>query len=263
MSDRWASPVIDAASDYWQVVRQQGTVRLISTAWGEVRRRLPEQAHGIDRDEALKDFDQVPLQADDKVVAVFVRGHGVEPVHSGMFMAADAPLLSFVQTADRQRFRLLLQDGEIVGLVTLSDLQRLPVYSLLFSVCVGVEALLVACIRRRCGEASDAWLDHLDEQDRATVEWHFKRRRAANVAIDRLSCASLRQEIKAAIGLGLVQRNDARHQDLEALAGLRDAVCHVQEFAATPEQALTLPTQVRAAVALANWLQRALSELNP
>lgn len=263
MSDRWASPVIDAASDYWLAVSQQGTVRLIATAWNDVRCRPLEHARGIETDEQLLDFDQVPLLTGERVVSVFVRGHGIEPVHSGMFMAADAPLLCFVEGADQQRFRLLLQGGEVVGLVTLSDLQRLPVYSLLFSLCIAVEALLVACIRRRCAGAADAWLAHLSERDRAVVEMHFNRARAANLAIDRLSCASLRQEIEAAIGLGLMQRQDARHRDIEALARLRDAVCHVQEVAATPEQALTLPAQARAAAALANWLQRALSEQNP
>lgn len=261
MSSRWSSPVIDATTCHWQTVRQQGTVRLIATPWKDVHHRLLEDAPAVETDQTLRDFDQIPLLAGGQVVSIFVRHQGVVPVHSGMFMAADSPLLDFIESADRQRFRLLLQGGEVIGLVTLSDLQRLPVYSLLFSLSIAVEALLVEWIRRRCGKDADAWLEHLSAAERRRIEQHFERAVRANVAIDRLSCASLRQELEAAIGLGLVSRGGPQHGSLESLARLRDAVCHVQELAATPEQALALPARVREATTLAEWLQRELLEL--
>ena len=60
-----------------------------------------------------------------------------------------------------------------------------------------------------------------------------------------------------------MERGGEPHRGLDALAGLRDAVCHVQDFAATPEQALTVPARVREAATLADWLQRALIEQAP
>lgn len=260
MSARWSSPVVDPARGHWEAVRQQGAVGLIATAWADVQCRSPSEADAIPDEAALHDFDQIPLMSAGQVVAVFVRGGGIEPVHSGMFMAADAPLLDFVESADRQRFRLLLEGGEVVGLVTLSDLQKLPVYSLLFSMAIAVEALLVEWIRRRSGQTRDAWIDHLDPAHRSRIQRHFDRARAANLAIDLLSCASLRQEVEAAVGLGLMTRGDDHHRSFESLARLRDAVCHVQEYAATPEQALAVPARVREAASLADWLQRALIE---
>ena len=172
-------------------------------------------------------------------------------------------VLAFVETADRQPFRLLIAHGEVVGLVTLSDLQRLPVYSLLFGLVIAVEALLVEWIRRACGDEADAWLRHLESGRQRAVERHFEKARAANVAIDRLSCASFTDEINAALGLGLLTRGDEHHLCLEALVELRNDVCHAKEFAHTPERARQVPARARDADTLANWLQEAIVRTDP
>jgi hypothetical protein len=59
-----------------------------------------------------------------------------EPVSARMsrlsdenLIGADASILTFVRNADRQKCRLVLSGLEISGLVSLSDLQRLPVWA--------------------------------------------------------------------------------------------------------------------------------------
>src|SRR5262249_55324712 len=51
----------------------------------------------------------------------------MQPLSSANLIAIDAPLLQFVLSADTNPCRLILDDTEIRGLVTLSDIQRLPV----------------------------------------------------------------------------------------------------------------------------------------
>jgi hypothetical protein len=158
---RWASAVIDSqAGQVLQSARAHGPVRLIATPWENVATRPADQVDGLDSAQATLDFDQIPLTDVDsrRVESIFVRGSGVVPLHANMFMAADSSLMAFVETADQQNFRLLIDAGEVVGLVTLSDLQRLPVYSLLFGLVIAVEALLVEWIRRRCRDDPDAWI---------------------------------------------------------------------------------------------------------
>lgn len=260
---RWASPVIDSqAGEILQAVRAQGPVSLIATPRPRLLCRAATDTAGVEADPALSDFDQVPLLGPDgkRIEAVFVRGTGCVPLHADMFMAANAPLISFVESADLQPFRLLIADGKVVGLVTLSDLQRLPVYSLLFGLVIAVEALLVEWIRRACRDDADAWLRLLDEKRQRYVETYFEKAKAANVAIDRLSCASFTDEINAALGLGLLVSGDEHHHRLQALVELRNDVCHAKEFAHTPERALQVPARARDADTLANWLQEAIDE---
>lgn len=265
-TERWASPLIDSgAGSILRVARSQGLVNLIATPWNVVVTRPAADWQAAAPDDALQDFDQIPLTAPDspQVTAVYVRGIGVVPLHAGMFMAADAPLLTFVESADRQRFRLLVDGGEIVGLVTLSDLQRLPVYSLLFALVIAVESLLVEWVRVRCGNAPDAWLEHLSRMDREQIERFYTQSKIKNIAIDRLSCASFGQEVKVAIGLGLMREGDERHRAVLDLADLRNSVCHAKEFAATLELALGVPSRAREATGLAHWLEQALKSQQP
>ncbi len=230
---------------------------MIATPWENVATRPADQVDGLDSAQATLDFDQIPLTNVEsrRVESIFVRGSGVVPLHSNMFMAADSSLMAFVETADQQNFRLLIDAGEIVGLVTLSDLQRLPVYSLLFGLVIAVEALLVEWIRRCCRDDPDAWIRALSARRQEIIESYYARSQASNVAIDRLSCASLGDEIAAAIGLGLLNAGDANHQRLQELVTLRDDICHAKEFASTPELALKVPQRVRDADALAQWMQ--------
>jgi hypothetical protein len=260
---RWASRVVDTKDGHFlQAIRSQGPVTLIATPRSALRCRPAPSWRRIENDSALADFDQIPLTSRDgrRIESVFVRGEGRAPLNADMFMAADAPLLSFVESADRQRFRFLLADGEVAGLVTLSDLQRLPVYALLFGLVIAVEVLLMDWIRKVCGAAADAWLEDLNAKQRGTIERHWKAAQRSNVAIDRLSCATFGQEIDAAIGLGLFMRDDESHQRLCALKTLRDQICHAAEVAPTPEYALKIPAHVRDAQRLAEWLQRASEE---
>jgi CBS domain containing-hemolysin-like protein len=47
----------------------------------------------------------------------------------GNLLGADASIVAFVRNADEQRCRLIISQNEISGLVSLSDLQRLPASS--------------------------------------------------------------------------------------------------------------------------------------
>lgn len=260
---RWASRTLDGTVDqFLQSIRSQGTVTLIATSRSALHCRPSGSWRRIEQDPELADFDQIPLTSRDgkRIEAVFVRGEGRVALNASMFMAANTPLLSFVETADQQRFRFLIADGEVGGLVTLSDLQKLPVYALIFGLAIAVEMLLMDWVRKTCGATPDEWLDQLMPKQRSAIEKHWTDAQRNNVAIDRLSCASFGQEIRAAIGLGLFVRNDDTHRRFLALKRLRDQVCHAMEFAPTPEHAVQISAQVRDAQALAAWLQHILEE---
>lgn len=253
----WASrPLGASASEYLAAIRSRMPVSLIATPRVALKSQRKDRWREVDGDPDLAGFDQVPITdgAGGHFVAVFVRGTGLVDLREDMFMASDAALISFLESADQQRFRFLLEGRQISGMVTLSDVQKLPVYSVLFSLLIAVEMLLMDRIRKSCGTNDDEWLDHLDRRQRGIVEKHWKVAVKSNIAIDRLSCASFGQEIQAAAGLGLFRGHDERHEALKKLEALRHQICHAVEFAPTPDQALRIPRHVRDAEATAVWL---------
>ena len=260
-----AHPLATPADEFLAVVRSGVPVSAISTPRAALHLGREDAWEAVAEDSALADFDQIPLTdaAGETITAVFMRDEGphpLRPLREDMFMSAEAPLLAFLETADRQRFRLLVDGGRVTGLVTISDLQRLPVYSVLFSLVVAVEMLLMDWIRRASVDDED-WLQHLKSGDRRQIERYWERRRAENLHVDRLAVASFTHELTAADGLGLFRDDASRRGALERLIGLRDQVYHGIDIAPTAAHALELPDHARNALSLVAWLHAQINDL--
>jgi hypothetical protein len=261
--NRWASqPLRTSANDFLSAVRSEIPVSLIATARADLKCECNHRWQEVETNTGLADFDQVPLTDSEglRIEGVFVRGKGRLELREDMFMAANAPLLSFLESADQHRFRFLLMDSTVSGMATISDIQKLPVYSVLFSLVVAVELLLTDWIRKRCCKNHDEWLLHLTKSQRGTVEKHWQNALKENLAIDRLSCAAFGQEIQASIGLGLFDNHDDQRTKLKALEQLRHQVCHATEFAPNLTKALRIPVNVRDAHSIAIWLQEQIAK---
>src|SRR5262249_13112548 len=139
-------------------------------------------------------------------------------------------------------------------------IQKLPVYSVLFSLVVAIELLLVDWIRK-ASRNEDEWLNHLGKEQRKLIEMRWKQANRRNLELDRLSCATFGQELRSARGLGLFGNDLTWFENLKVLGVLRDLVCHAAKFAPTAEQAQMIPGQVRNAQAVAVWLQRKITEV--
>jgi CBS domain-containing protein len=109
-------------------------------------------------------FDYLPVQADsgDTIIGIFCRkevptdadatvSDVMRPLSGSNLISADAPLLEFIYAADMQPCRLVLDGAKIDGLVTLSDIQRLPVRTALFGLFIHLELLLTEAIRLAIG----------------------------------------------------------------------------------------------------------------
>jgi hypothetical protein len=244
----WASKALGTpANEAVAAVRTGITIESIATprAMLEVRQKdfWPACKHDAD----LSDFDNVPLIEGNEIVGVYEREKdAVRGLSETMFTASDASLLSFVENADTRKFVFLVRENEIVGIVTLSDIQKLPVYCVLYSLLISVEMLLVELIRRACRAEPEKWLGYLDRESRRKIEDFWRKSRQENLTLDRLSCASFGNELTAAHGLGLISSDESA--TLRRLNGLRDLVSHGKEFALTLNRALEIPSQVRDAL---------------
>ena len=140
--NRWASkPLKTSAIEFLSAIRTQFPVSLIAIPRAELKCWTADGWEEVEAHPDFRDFDQVPLTdaRGQRIEAVFERGNGRLALREDMFIAADAPLLSFLESADQQRFRFLLLDSTVSGMVTISDIQKLPVYSVLFSLLIPVE----------------------------------------------------------------------------------------------------------------------------
>src|SRR5262249_1754515 len=139
----WASGPLDGDVDEAFSALERGMpVTLIATFRLRDCQGSQRVADVLD-DPALQDFDHLPVRANGRIIGLCARlrnpprdgpvGAVMRALHESILIAADAPLICFVEDADRQPCRLLLRGLSIVGIVTLSDLQKLAVRMVLFA----------------------------------------------------------------------------------------------------------------------------------
>jgi len=257
----WASKTLGTpANEVIAAVRTGITISSIATP----RAKLVVREKGLFPDfinEAeLADFDHVPVTQDHEIVGIYDRGKGtLRDLSESMFMAADASLLGYLEIADSRRFAFLVSESQIVGIVTLSDIQKLPVYCVLFSLLISVEMLLMDCIRAVCHDDPEKWMTFLGGKKK-DIEYYWKESQQNNLALlDKLSCASFGHELTAAQGLGLTTADE--FATLERLKELRDSTDHGKEIAFTPDHALKIPARVRDAMKIQAVFQEKLKVL--
>jgi hypothetical protein len=257
----WASkPLATPAEKVISAVRTGITIESITTHRSMLVVREKSQWPDFIDEAELADFDQVPVTEGHQIVGIYDRGKGtLRDLSESMFMAADASLLGYLEIADSRQFAFIVSENQIVGIVTLSDIQKLPVYCVLFSLLMSVEMLLVECIRAASNDDPNRWMDHLGPKTKVTIEEHWIQAQKENIGIDRLSCASFGNELSAAQGLGLLAPDEIA--TLKRLKKLRNDVFHGKEIGLIPDRALEIPVHVRDAIKTQAMLQEKLKGL--
>jgi CBS domain-containing protein len=258
----WASKTLGTpASEVIAAVRMGITVQSIATPRSDLVLREKDHWPDFVNDAKLADFDHVPVTENDEIVGMYDREKGtLRDLSESMFMAADASLLGYLEIADSRNFAFLVSESRIVGIVTLSDIQKLPVYCVLFSLLISVEMLLMECIRAACHDDPKKWISHLDKKQQEKIEDYWNESQQKNIALlDKLSCASFWHELTAAQGLELITADE--FSTLDRLKELRDSIAHGKEIAFTPDHALEIPARVREASEIQDVLQEKLKGL--
>ena len=152
-------------------------------------------------------------------------------------ISADDSILSFIETADRSPCRLLLHRKKITGIVTVSDLQQLPVRPILFLLVTHVELLMAESIRAS-GCAEETWINYLEPKRRDAVEKKWSNLVGSNLGIDKLTATEfcdkreiLRNVVKLPVGRKKYEKQVGR------IEWLRHSLAHAGEYARNRENA--------------------------
>lgn len=167
------------------------------------------------------------------------------PLAERHLIGADASILGFIRTADHDPFRFVVSEHHISGLITLSDLQRLPVRAALFATVTYMEMTMAEVIRLRFPEP-EAWMEVLSQRRAEKVREKVLRARAEDTLVDQLLYTEFCDKvtiIDEAL-LSLTTKQSFRN-DLKEIQSLRDNLAHANNFAATRESAKALCACVR------------------
>lgn len=180
----------------------------------------------------------------------------IEPLQGSMLISAEAGILSFIESAGRAQYRLVVRDSKVDGIVTLSDLQKLPVRPAIFLLITHLELLMLAWLREKSERTSETEvLDKLAVGRKEKLEEEWGRLETNNLAIDRLSATQFcdKRELLMKHNFPVPSKGVAR-KELNEIEDLRNSVAHAGDYALTRDNAITT-------VAIVSKTKRWISDL--
>jgi hypothetical protein len=272
-----ADPLGDAPIAAVEAMERAVTVDLIGTFEPQlVCCALSDEIAWLLSNSIYAQFDYLPVRSDDRVVGLLplrglrdatmtptgpTAGHAMRPLDQSILITSGTGVLRYIEEAEESPCRLVLRQTRIAGIVTISDLQKLPVRPALFLVVTHLELLMAAAIRSRfAGQFDEAWLALLGNR-REGVEERWRDLNSKNLAIDRINATQFADKRRILIKSGLLQCSRSQaERELSAIERLRDSLAHASDYALTIESARSTIYRVKLAQRWIKTLQQVLSD---
>ena len=177
-----------------------------------------------------------------------------------VLIGADAGILDFVRTADRHPCRLVVSGSEISGLVTLSDLQKLPVRAALFAAVTLLEMTMADAIRREF-DGSNEWTKRLSDNRQSKFRDKVSQSSDDDGFIEDLLFTDFCEKRTIIHKSQLFEwSKTAFKTEVEEVEKLRNKLVHANDYASTPAVAARVCETVRSIGRWVSRLTRWLSE---
>jgi CBS domain-containing protein len=210
------------------------------------------------------EFDQFPVKDGDRTVGVLLRDgnhratsirDAMHPLREGLIVSADMPITQLIPHVREHHFRLVLRGGRIDGLVTRSDLLKLPVRMLIFGLVSHLELCMRALVRQR--SPWPAWLELLERRRRQDIHGRIDALSSARLEPDPLEFTNFSDMVDVLADqpdLGGGFRSEA-----EAIRDLRNDIAHAKTFISSAEDVAMF---VERFAYLRSWIDRCSRLLN-
>jgi len=268
-SSDWATNALIGSPAEDIVTFQSGLlVKLIATDRKDLRTCTPqEDVTDVVKRNAEDQFDYFPVVEGDRIVGLielipFMRGEEPTrgrvrdrtiPLSEANLIGADASILSFVRDADHQHCRLVVSQHKISGLVSLADLQRLPVRAALFAMVTYLEMTMVEAIRRE-SSSSDVWMNRLSNDRLANVHSKIENSKTGDAFVDELLFTEFKDKTTILKKSSLFQWSKRLFEsEMSQVRNLRDCLAHANDYAATRDMAVQVCQTVRK---MDEWIER-------
>ena len=187
---------------------------------------------GADAEEAARklenypDYDVIPIRQGDRLVAFLERASPKPKViQIQHVLGAETSILDLVDSLCDRRFTFVVGRHEVIGLVSVSDLND-PVVKLPYFVLLeGVERQLADTLRTVVVDDTIRRL-RIDSERLTRLRSQKERLRQEGVDRDWVTLLYFRELLEAAVDLGKLELS---HQEIEQLAAVRNRIAHATE----------------------------------
>ena len=186
-------------------------------------------------DTAPPDFDQFPVRDADRTLGLLVRGDcpgrlvrdAMLPLSEELIVSADMAIAELIPRMRTLPYRLILRGDRIDGLVTHSDLLKLPVRIVVFGLLTHLEMVMADLVSTHW--PADEWLTALGPGRRAKLlekETALRQRGLNPPRIELTEFADKRDLCKRLLAGGRTRFD----REMDELRNLRDQLAHAATF---------------------------------
>ena len=188
-----------------------------------------EDLHEVLGRPEFRDIDQIPITEAGRITGIWEHSEhwNRRTLDDSVLVSGDAPLWHFIHTVHDQPFRLVVIHTAISGIVTWSDLLKVPVLMLAFSLVAELELTMNQRITEHYA-GTDEWISLLGTEDAKRIEGRHRKLVAENLNLPKLELADLVH--KAKVLRLILASGRVFEQDLERVASLRNDVDHVKNI---------------------------------
>ena len=173
-------------------------------------------------------------------------GDDFESFSEDHVIGADASIIEFVVTADERPTRLVVSGDRIAGLVSLSDLQHLPVRAAIFTLITSLEIAMARRIEAEWRDDTTGWLELLSGGRRAKILDEMNTAKQKDGFVSEIVFTQISDKATIIRKKKLVPGSGKQLQrDFNEIRDLRDHLAHANYYAETPEAARQVCQVVR------------------
>ena len=186
--------------------------------------------------ESNPDFDQFPVRRGDVTVGILLReaDHGgrtvhdaMQPLREGLVISADMPIAHLIPELRDSHYRLVLRGSRIDGLVTQSDLLKLPVRLVVFALVTHLEQVMADVVSTHWPDES--WLLQLSEGRQKHINDKESELRTRGMNLPKIELTEFSD--KADLCKQFVVGSKSKFKEERAnLRDLRDQLAHAATF---------------------------------
>lgn len=202
---------------------------------------VSNDAEVVLKDNWFSDFTCIPVREGENgsIVGVLERSgtppqktvkQCMRPLDGSMLISAGATLRELIPLLGESPYRLVVTKKGIEGIVTPSDLQKLPVRLYVFALITHLEMLMREIIARRYPNDDD-WLALLTDDSRKDINKDWRRLKKRDLNISKLECASLNVECTILEQVLPPEEGKKLKEESKMIRELRNSIDHARGYA--------------------------------
>ncbi|MEP1422429.1 MAG: hypothetical protein ABJK59_11720 [Erythrobacter sp.] len=160
-------------------------------------------------------------------------------------IGANASIFDFIRNAHKYSTKLVVSGDGVSGLVSLSDIQQLPVRAALFALVTSLEMAMSIAIEEKWPRP-DAWIGELSSGRQNKLKDEIEAAKKRDGFVSEITFTQLSDKTDLLLKGNLISGSKrSRDKEMTAIRRLRDNLAHANSYADTPDAAAAVCAIVR------------------